>query len=97
MSDLTIEQYFENFPLVKPRKLTLEDCRKVLSICIKTTELYSNRNDMAYSKKVDDYMSYCRKIVNEEFSDLTYESQVELNKFLNFYAHFTIFDYLSKQ
>ncbi len=51
MSDLTIEQYFENFPLVQPRELTLEDCRKVLNICIKVTELYSNRNDMTYSKK----------------------------------------------
>lgn len=45
-------------------------------------------------EKIDSFMRYCRKQIKTHFKDLSYEAEIELDKFINLYGTHAIIEHL---
>lgn len=93
---MTVEEFFNDFPIQEPRELTYDDLKKVLEFSILSVKMYK-REDVTMTKreKIDSYKDYCKKHISIKFSDLTPEAKIELDKFFNLYGTHSILQHLA--
>jgi hypothetical protein len=93
---MTIEDFFNQFPLQEPKELTQEDLRKVLSFTLASVNGFS-KDDKTLTKdeKIASYKSFCRKKIDEAFPNLTLDGKTELDKFFNLYGTHAILQHLA--
>jgi hypothetical protein len=95
MSKLTLQEFFELYPIKEPRLLTKADLIILFEI-INNSLVYYIKDDKTLTEreKIDSYISLCRKEIDKQFTDVNLEGKIELSKYFNLYGNFAIVTHL---
>ena len=93
---MTIEDYFNEFPLKEPLELTFNDLKEVLDFCASSVKII-DKDDKSVSReeKIDAYKAFCRNHFEKIFIDLNQRGKDEVNKYLNLYGTHLILQHLA--
>lgn len=96
MSELTLDEFFEQLPKKEHRPLTNQDLKKVLMFSLNSAKIFSKDDiTMTKSEKITAYKEYCNQNIKEVFSDLDIESKRMLDDFFNTYGTGIIIKHLT--
>lgn len=93
---MKIEDFFNQFPIQKPKFLTEEDLISILLFSYGAAKLYKNDDtSMSKEEKIKSYKAFCKEKINKNFENLDYDGKIELDKFFNLYGTYCILNHLS--
>ena len=95
MSKLSLEEFFELYPIKEPKVLTNTDL-KVLFEIINDSLVYYIKDDTTLTEreKINSYTNLCKKQIDEQFVEVDLEGKIELDKYFNLYGVTAIITHL---
>lgn len=90
-----LNEYFNNFPIQEPRKLSVDELTTLLQICKSSLNLYKKEDKfLSKREKIDSYKEYVLHQINK--TDTNFKNKTELGKYLNLFTTHLIVNHLEE-